>query len=491
MSDPASVIEELHALCREGSDEFSAGILGRSSWAGQDEFARACDTSRRVNCRSANGVGKTHRAAGKIIEKALLNPGSRTIITGPSYDQAHAGLWQEVKRAYDGALIQMPGRFLDSEWRLGTGWEVFVANPAKFSSVQGLRGHDGPTFVWIDEAHAVDNLNYWTALETICQDPESFMCATFNPLWPQGRVYSNLNDHRWTNVKISGWDHPNIGGKPEAITEEWAAAGVQRIRNAISRQWILERFQVWGPNDPNYVARVEGEFPDAGEAQLFPLSYLKACGLCRTGIQEEPRAGHDFARNAGSGDRNATVITNGAREVVHVETWFDDDLTRTAERNHRLHIAFGVPCSSSRTRANGDVSGLGAGAIDAAKKLGCYVKPVNFGLVNENGGWAEVNGREALHANLKAALYDAGRHLVRRSLIKIPPDRKYDGLRDDLREIRREPGGVMKIEDKDKTRKRIGRSPDLADAFVIMLYQGSFTPPTEAQHREMARRLGV
>lgn len=463
-------------------DYFSRVMLGRRSTRDQRRFAAACDSHHRVNVRSGNGTGKTFRAGAKIVEKALSYRGSRTIITGPSYDQAYAGLWQDVQRAYEGSRIALPGKFLDSEWRLGTGWEVFVANPMKFSSVQGLRGHDGPTFVWIDEAHAVEDEQYWNALESICQDPESFICAMGNPLWPQGRFYANANDPRWCNVKLSCFTHPNVRGRPKAVTEEWARAGRQLIRNAVSREWIFSRLEKWGADDPNYIGRVEGEFPDAGELQLFPRRFLEASATARTGVNEEPRAGLDPARNPGTGDRNAFVIFDRTRRAIHCERWHDDDTMRVKDRYVTACKAAGVPAY----RACVDVVGIGAGIIDQSKREGYALVPVNFGA-KPSGGWKDLLGTEALHANLKAELFDAARHMARRGLLSFPAESRFRPVLDDLVEIRREQGGVMKIEDKDKTRKRIGRSPDYADAVAVSMYQGAFRAPTDAELRELAR----
>ncbi len=480
--------------CKADPDLFSRSVLQRKSTRDQRRFAAACNTARRVQCVSGNGTGKTHRAGAKIVEMALQNPGSRTIITSASFDQAYAGLWQDVVRAFESSKVTLPGEMLDREWRLATGWEVFVANPQKFSSVHGMRGHGGPTFVWVDEAQAVEEDQYWTALESICQDPSSFMCAMGNPLWPQGRFYSNTTDASWKTVWLSCFSHPNVGGMPRpitpgepysGITEEWAKAGKQIIPNAVSRIWIWERLIQWGADDPNFVARVLSQFPDSGEMQLFPLRYLNASATAVTGVDEAPRAGFDPARNPGSGDQNAVVVFDATRRIVHAERWHSDDTMRAKDKYVDICKRFNVPSK----RAMVDVVGIGAGIVDQSKRDGYPLVPVNFGSA-PNGGWRDLLGREALHQNLKAELFDAARHLFRRGLISIPADYKYKPVRDDLVEIRREPGPVMKIEDKDKTRKRIGRSPDYADAVAVALWQESFRSPTDDELRAFTRRKG-
>ena len=442
---------------------------------------------------SGNGTGKTHNAARIIVETVACNPGTRTIVTGPSFDNVRAGLWQEVRLAFEDACkrVSLPGHMGVSEWTIEPGWDCAIVNPESPSGYQGRRGA-GPVFAWIDEAQGFDKIDNWRAIDSVCQAPESRIVALLNPLWPQGQVYANAQPGSgWRNVWISAWRHPNIGKRPQEFTPEWIA-GDPRIYQGISRQWIADKFEEWCPggdeSDHNWIGRVLGVFPEAGMRQLIPRKLIEACAHLVPPLLEERRAGLDCARNPGGGDKNAIVILDEHRRAVFAESFFSDNLIVTADRFLKHCQERGV----LGHRANVDVTGLGAGVVDYLRTVkGFQCNAVSFGST-PNCGWKRDLGKEALHANQKAELFDALRHCFRRGLISIPDAPMFRPLWADLPELQFDaPEGRMKIEDKDKTRKRIGRSPDYADALAVAMYQGAFASPTEDEYRRLIAKVGV
>lgn len=464
---------------------FGRDVLGRRMWRAQRRMRRALREHRRLNVQSANGVGKTYQAGAMIVEWALAHPYSRSIVTAPSFENAEAGIWQEVRRAFDASTIALPGKMLETEWKIEPGWDVAIINPKNPSSAQGRRGA-GSVFVWIDEAQGVESVEYWTALDSLCQAEGSRMVALGNPLWPQGPFFANATNPAWHSIKISGFDHPNIGGRPRAPgwhpNDEWAAAGRAVIPGSITRRWILDKWHEFGPDDPRYIARVLGDFPDSGERQLIPLKLLESCESIATGIEEAPRAGLDCARNPGGGDKNAAVVLDTSRRVAHSEAWHSDDTMAVKDRFVHLCRRFGVP----HHRAFVDVVGIGAGIVDQSKRDGFPLQPVNYGAA-ATGQWRSILGREAIHANVKAELHDACRALLKAKALSVP--RAHRSLWQELVEIRIDFDGAgrMKVEDKAKHRERTGKSPDSADALMVALTNSAFRSPTDAALRGLGR----
>jgi hypothetical protein len=457
---------------------FGREILGRRHWRAQREMRRAIEHHRRINIRSANGIGKTYQLGEMVIEWALLHPDSRSILTGPTFENTEAGLWQEVRRAFAASKVALPGKMLGCEWRIAPGWDVAIINPKNPSAAQGRRGA-GAVFIWIDEAQGVEDVEYWTALDSLCQADASRIVASGNPLGPQGRFFDNASNPAWHNIQLSAFDHPNIGRRPRdpnwQPTEEWVEAGRVVIPGSITRRWVFDKYHEWGPDDHKYVARVLGEFPDAGLNQLITLRMLESCAKITPDVIEAPRAGLDCARNPGTGDKNAIVILDGTRTVVHNEAWHSDDTMAVKDRFIAACRKHDVPPH----RAYVDVIGIGAGVVDQSKRDGFPLQPVNYGET-ATGQWRTVLGREAIHANVKAELHDACRALLKGKLLSIP--KKWRALWSDLTEIRFEidGSGRVKIEDKAKQRERTGRSPDNSDALMVALSNGFAAPSREA-----------
>jgi len=119
-----------------------------------------------------------------------------------------------------------------------------------------------------------------------------------------------------------------------------------------------------------------------------------------------------------------------------------------------------------------DSIGIGAGIRSRLGELGVNVQGVNSG--------SKSNDPDN-YRNLKAELWMNAQKMFRDNLISIPDN---DELIEDLAAIKYmvTSKGQIAIEKKDDTKKRLGRSPDLGDAFVLGLFglKGlAYTPVVE------------
>lgn len=129
-----------------------------------------------------------------------------------------------------------------------------------------------------------------------------------------------------------------------------------------------------------------------------------------------------------------------------------------------------------------DEASVGAAVCDHARDiLGIDVSPVSFA-----GSPPERLADEQLVLNVRAALYVRAAMLLDRGLVDCPDDpllreeilaheiewaRRASEEEDGEGVTRKEMRNVVKIWDKDKVKKKIGRSPDRADAFVLALWE--------------------
>ena len=107
-----------------------------------------------------------------------------------------------------------------------------------------------------------------------------------------------------------------------------------------------------------------------------------------------------------------------------------------------------------------DDCGVGGGVVDRLLELGLYVEGVNVG---------EAATDSERFFNLRSEVYWSMRERFREGAIAIPPD---DAAL--LRELcapryRPDSRGRIKLEGKDETVKRLGYSPDRADALALAL----------------------
>jgi hypothetical protein len=63
----------------------------------------------------------------------------------------------------------------------------------------------------------------------------------------------------------------------------------------VTRRWVKERYQRWGPNHPMYRARVLGEFQEQPEVSVYSLSWIEKAS------QEPPPMPNNGDRTCDSG----------------------------------------------------------------------------------------------------------------------------------------------------------------------------------------------
>ncbi len=454
---------------------FGRATLGRKRWKRQREIRTALESHRRIAVRAANGVGKTFELGSIVCEWMVTQPGARVICAGPSHHAIKRGLWSEVRRAYYECQrkgIDLGGIMGRDSWTIDDGWDASIVSVDNPSAAHGA--HGPRVLIVIDEAQGVEDPVLFEAFDSLMTSPGARMILSGNPLWPQGYFFDATQSEDWHTIQIDGFEHPNI------------RANAEIVGGSITRVWIDEKKKEWGEDDPRYTARVRGEFPEAGDRQLIPIKLLEACAKIVPPVTEARRAGLDVAREGN--DRNACVILDEHRVLIHCETWRSPDLSYTQGKFLDICRRFHVPPE----RASVDVCGIGAGVVDGCRAAGYRVKPVNFGATVGLGGWHSLLGREALHHNLKGELHDAMRQMFRRGLISIPKTLETKPLWVDLTSLQFtfDPSGKFMVRDKDWMRAHTGRSPDCSDALAIALMPDGFTEPTPAEYRAFGARFG-
>ena len=137
---------------------------------------------------------------------------------------------------------------------------------------------------------------------------------------------------------------------------------------------------------------------------------------------------------------------------------------------------------------NMDVVSIGSSAYDSCKKMGWQLVAINGGgVATDRGGRNKITDRTGLlqfrdvNAMLAWKLMEALDPQYNPTLM-LPPDPK---LKAELCSIRRSSidGGVVTIESKKEVKKRLGRSPDRADAVKYCLLQTLVTPVNDPRSK--------
>lgn len=130
-----------------------------------------------------------------------------------------------------------------------------------------------------------------------------------------------------------------------------------------------------------------------------------------------------------------------------------------------------------------DVIGIGASGYDISRNMGLDVRPVNFGegsdATDKSGSLRFVNKRAECYWGMRESL-DPNSGV----LVALPPDPELEADLCTPRWIPQSNG--IKIESKEDIKKRLGRSPDCADAVVLSWYNNlsAYTLAAEVEYAE-------
>lgn len=215
---------------------------------------------------------------------------------------------------------------------------------------------------------------------------------------------------------------------------------------------------------------LEGEFVDEeGVSQVLPSAWVRLAQMRWTPERPEGLTLACVGADVSRGGADATCV------AARYGNWF------APIKRHRGEITDDGPKAAflvlqehdSSSPINVDVTGIGSACYDALKaKIGRLANPVNFSggskMLDRTRKYKMTNVRAAMYWTLREALDpENGDELA------LPPSGElYADLCAARFEIR---ASGIKVEEKAEIKKRLGRSPDLADAVALALWDGRGT----------------
>ena len=307
----------------------------------------------------------------------------------------------------------------------------FVFKGLKDQNKQNIKSLEGVDICWCEESQAITKESF-EVLDPTIRKSGSELWFSMNrenendAIW---RAIAANPDDQTLVVKVNYYDNPFCPDEMKYLAEKCKAENLD------------DYMHIW-----------EGEPISLGDYKLFNVKDVREAMIPKMDSSTSPLViGLDIAR-AGS-DKTVFCLRKG-RWVMKFEVIKGYDTVEVADKltNYitELHPA----------RAFLDLGNSGAGVYDIMKARGFagIVKGVNF------GGKAIQPDR---YKNKRAEMYATANEWIKQELpVQLPND---DLLFEELTTIERVKvaGDTLQLEDKELFKKRIGRSPDRADAFVL------------------------
>lgn len=424
-------------------------------WEKQWDIWESVVKNRRTTCRSGYGVGKSHIAARIAIWFLHTFYPSVVFTTAPTGRQVDSVLWGEIRRQHRASLINLGGKVYDGKPKLFLDHDWYAMG---FTTRQRSQGEDiGSLFQGfhslhvlfiIDEAAGVDDEVFESA-ESVCTTEHSRILAIGNPTDPGGQFARTFKAPPanslggWNKIKISVLDSPNV------------KAGRNVIPKLTSYDWPEDRKAAWGEESPMYVSKVLAEFPELGTDTLIPLKFIEEA------LQRDPS-------EVDSSWRGRSLGVDVAR--------FGDDMTVGYELNgcvtkRRFRMALSsIDETAARIgtilndehfdRVNIDEDGIGSGVIDILRSQ----EYMNINGIQ--GGAAPTRPDKYYNRRTEIAFALRERFIHEKNICLDEEDTGAQLSSLKYRFTTRGGYSVYQLEKKEETKKRLGRSPDDADALI-------------------------
>jgi len=476
--------------------------LGVHLWSKQQEIAESVVKHRYTAVRSSHDGGKSFVAA---ILSLWWNDvhtlgDSFVVSTAPTATQVTVILWREIQRWH--ARGKLAGRInMGSipEWWVDKEQIAYGRKPSDYDA-SGFQGvHALYPLIIIDEACGIPK-QLWTAVDALATNINARVLAIGNPDDPSTHFEEVCRPGSgWNVIELDGLRTPNF-------TEETVRAlstvqaplydymmdyGIpfsteevpDRLRlELLSVEWVLERMPRWGvtrsvdddgkvewKSSSLWESKVRGRFPTDATEGVIPLGWVEEAQ--RRWIEQqgtEPFGRRKFSVDVARFGEDETAIAEGQGHVIFgVSKYGKQDTMTTA------NIVDAKLKKYPRSYCTVDVIGVGAGVVDRLNELEHNVTQFSGAVrtrrTDLSGMFTFPNVRSAAWWNLRELLDPS-----RGARIALPPD---DELAADLTAPRWKlmTGGKIVVEEKDDTRKRLGRSPDKGDTICMYFWEGDDT----------------
>lgn len=459
----------------------------------QEDVWRGLAEKGKVAVRGPHGMGKGFELAVALWWFVLTRMFRdwKAPTTSGSWQQLEHFLWPEIRKVHDlidwttpnnqGAVPRAPLKrgteLLDMAIKL-PGGEAFAINSNDSSRMEGVHadhvffGYDEAKIIPDDTFDATQGAFAGAGLDT---GREAFQMVQSTPGEPAGRFHEL---HQPKGRRLGFYQR-------HVTIEECLEAG------RISGEWPAERAEEWGTESALYKNRVLGLFASDAGSNVLPDDWIQAArerGRFRASqlaaLTSQAQAGDEGAAAELAALMRITaagvdVADGGAdRTVLAIRRGRSIDELRVHPQARTMECAgrtVGILRANESAYAIVDVIGVGAGVVGRVREQVPEHRCIAFNASSRSDA-TDATG-ELHFDNKRAEAWWRLRELLQPpSQVALPWEGEdAEMLAEELAAPRIMPTtsrGSIRIEPKDEIRKRLGRSPDLADAVVMAFEPG-------------------
>ena len=435
----------------------------------QDEVLKAVVTHNRLALKASKGPGKSTLLAwiGWWFLACFLHP--KVVATSISGDNLSDNLWAEMAK-WQGNSQLLRATFgwtasrifakqhAETWWASARAWPKGADSSQQADTLAGI--HADNVLFLVDEAGGIPDAVVATAEAGLANaDPAQGRTAKLilagNPTHLSGPLYRACTRER------AMWWVKEISGDPDD----------PKRAPRVSIQWAREQISKYGRDNPWVLVNVFGQFPPGQSDCLIAVEEATQAGARdiqpREYVDEVKVLGVDVAR---FGDDRSVIFKRQGRAAFKPDVFRGLDTMTLAS-----HVAETIT-KWNPAAVFVDQATFGAGVVDRLHQLGFPVVGVDFGGKASASKFS--NRRSVMWSGLADWLRAGGCMPNIPELIAelTAPTYKFD------------PAGKLLLEKKAEVKKRVGVSPDLADALALTFAAPVAHPDLALYQRTHPRR---
>lgn len=438
---------------------FDWGKDDLEGWSGPDEWqteflttvrdairSRKDDEPVKAATKTGKGPGKTAVEAWLILWLMSTRPHFAGFATANTGDQLDDKLWRELSLWWNRAINKhwfqwSATRFYQVDHKETWGVDALKWRENNPDALGGLHNGGRGQAAIVDEGSGIPAPIY-DVIDSTMTDPDSFVFVFGNPYRKSGRFYELFTRfaHRWLTLTVDC-----------------------RRAKATNKAVIQQAIEDYGLDSDYVRINVLGEFPKQDFNTLIPLPLIEAAYARKAEDCDRYRPiwGVDPARFGD--DRTAWVTRRHRRVEAQTEQWRGLD---TMQIVGRLKAAWDECETNDRpTDIIVDVIGIGAGVVDRLRELAADGKLGDTNIYGVNV--SESPAVKAKFHRLRDEMYWRGREWFEGLNVECE-DKTIGGELGDVM-FSYTSAGQIKVESKDDIKERLGRSPDVGEAFLLSL----------------------
>ena len=398
--------------------------------------------------KAGHSVSKSYTLARLALWFLYTRYPSTVITTAPSNPQVEEILWREIRNAHANAKVPLGGNVTNTKIELAEKWFAygFATKPdtvtQQVTRFQGF--HNDNVLVIFDEAAGILK-QIWEAKDSLISTPRHKFVAIGNPTTARGDFPDCFKEAKFSKITISVKDTPNY------------KLGKEIIPGLSGREFEETIATKYGVESNIYKARITGEIPDEDVDSLIPLTWIE-----KAEEREEVDYNFRFVKKFVTWD-----VADGGDDAHIIKAWNNTTETECVElRGKKVEEAEPYVWRLLRKIQGNciivDADGIGRVAVSLLDQS-CDRETT---IIPFEGSSKEVNEPNNF-MNRRHEAHWKMREMFEKGNISISKDPEQ---REELASIKMvdHTKGYIAIERKQDLKDRLGRSPDKADAIMMM-----------------------